>query len=125
MCNDDEEISEDDIYEWEDLEASDGDVEEEDAFAEFETRNEEDELSETVFDPPEFWSYVHKLVDGRGKIKYDTLCNFVKFIMVLPHSSASAESKFSRLKIIKTVLRNRLGPKTIHSLMHGHRFVSA
>lgn len=79
ICNDDA------IDEWEDLEVSDGEVEE-DVFAEFETRNEEDELSETVIDPAEFWSYVHKLVDGRGKIHYDTLCNFVKFIMILPHS---------------------------------------
>ena len=78
---------------------------------------------EECIDLVEFLSYVKKLTNPSGIQIYKNLCQFVEFLMVLPHSNASAERQFSRLKIMKTVLRNRLKPETISSLMHVHCYI--
>ena len=82
-----------------------------------------DSLAEEHIELVEFWSYVGKLTNPSGNPIYKNLCQFVEFLMVLPHSNASAERQFSRLKIMKTVLRNRLKPETISSLMHVHCYI--
>lgn len=45
------------------------------------------------------------------------LLNFVFNLLLLPHSSAGAERKFSSLSLIKTKLRNKLVTNTINSIM--------
>ena len=65
---------------------------------------------------------MENLSNPTGKPIYKNLSEFIKFLMVLPHSSASADWQFSRLKVMKTVLRNKLKPE-ISFLMYVHRFI--
>lgn len=74
-------------------------------------------------DPAAFWSFVRTIKDGRGQPQFSNVCQFMEVLMTMPHSSASAERKFSRLKIFKTPLRNKLGPATLNSMFHTQRFV--
>ena len=74
-------------------------------------------------DPSSFWVYLEGIKDAAGKPRFPTVSKFMQTLMCLPHSSASAERKFSQLKLIKTPLRNRISPSTVSSLMHAHRLV--
>ena len=71
----------------------------------------------------QFWNLVSTLKDGIGDPAFTDLPIFMKGIMSLPHSSASAERQFSALKLIRTPLRNRLLPETISDMMHVKREV--
>lgn len=71
----------------------------------------------------EFWNSVSALKDGAGDSAFVHLPIFIKGIMSLPHSSASAERQFSLLKLVRTPLRNRLLPETISDIMHVRREV--
>ena len=55
--------------------------------------------------------------------KNKDISDFMKLLMSLPHSSASAERNFSKLKIFVFPLRNKLLPKTVKSLFHVTRFI--
>ena len=74
-------------------------------------------------EPVQFRNYLRSMKAGKGKYKFGLIWEFMDFLMSQPHSSASAESQFSLLKLIKSPLRNKLKPKTISALMHAHRFL--
>ena len=56
----------------------------------------------------DFWYLVEKATNESGDILYPNLMQVVKYVMVLPHSSAAAKRAFSQLNLIKSKLRNRL-----------------
>lgn len=74
-------------------------------------------------DPAQFWVYLETVKLENGLSRFPLLPSFMKIVMSLPHSSASAERRFSHLKVIKTPLRNKINASTISSLMHTHRLV--
>lgn len=81
------------------------------------------ELGEGKVSVLEFWNSVSALKDGAGDSAFVHLPIFIKGIMSLPHSSASAERQFLLLKLVRTPLRNRLLPETISDIMHVRREV--
>lgn len=66
----------------------------------------------------QFWSMVDKTNNSSdGKPMFGHLMALVKYILILPHSSAAAERIFSQLNLIKNKLRNRLNILTIASAL--------
>ncbi|XP_045027180.1 uncharacterized protein LOC123470692 [Daphnia magna] len=56
-------------------------------------------------DPEFFWSFIKTYTDLNSGQTFLNVAEFMEFLISLPHSSAAAERQFSRLKIIKTPLR--------------------
>lgn len=48
---------------------------------------------------------------------FPTVCNFMKSLLSLPHSSADAERLFSAVNLIKTDTRNRLNTSTMSAIL--------
>ncbi len=67
-------------------------------------------------DPVQFWNYLRSIKAGIGKYKFSLMCEFMDFLVSLPHSSASAERQFSLLKLIKSPLRNRIESASSESI---------
>ena len=65
----------------------------------------------------QFWNLVDKTKSSDGKLMFEHLMVLVKYILILPHSSAAAERVFSQLNLIKNKLRNRLNILTIASAL--------
>jgi hypothetical protein len=66
----------------------------------------------------QFWNMVNKSKNtSDGKPMFEHLMTLVKYILILPHSSAAAERLFSQLNLIKNKLRNRLNILTIASVL--------
>ncbi|KNC34557.1 hypothetical protein FF38_13866 [Lucilia cuprina] len=65
----------------------------------------------------EFWHTVYSYKNGVEESCFEELVDFVFNLLVLPHSSAAAERKFSQLNLIKTKYRNKLETQTINSIM--------
>lgn len=72
----------------------------------------------------ECWQKISMLKKGDGSFLCPKLCNFVKKILILPHSSASVERVFSNVKLILTDRRNRLKTETIVHILHAKRAVN-
>ena len=85
--------------------------------------DEDANSEEKTVDPSEFWNFLNNMTDGAGNKMFGTVSKFMRLIMSLPHSSASAERKFSKLKLIKTPHRNKINSRTLTALMHSDRIV--
>ena len=68
-------------------------------------------------DVDQFWNEVACLKKVDGQVRFSILPQFMKCLLVLPHSSASAERVFSQLTLIKTKQRNRIGNELLNSLL--------
>ncbi|KAG5895941.1 hypothetical protein JTB14_016343 [Gonioctena quinquepunctata] len=66
----------------------------------------------------DFWKHVHELRNGDESQTFPTLCELVKKLLCLPHSSATVERLFSAINIMKTKLRNRISTTTIKGVLH-------
>ena len=55
--------------------------------------------------------------EGGRHAKYECMTPLLNIVTVLPVGSTTVERSFSRMKIIKTRLRNRMGDDTLESLM--------
>ena len=80
---------------------------------EWEDSHSEDNVDISVdivddIDPAQFWVYLETVKLENGLSRFPLLPSFMKIVMSLPHSSASAERRFSHLKVIKTPLRNKI-----------------
>lgn len=65
----------------------------------------------------ELWCSVKEIKSSDRKPIFPKLANFMLNLLVLPHSSAAVERKFSQVRLIKTYHRNRLNTKTINGLL--------
>lgn len=77
------------------------------------------EILEKYYDPDitKFWSHLKTQTNALGEFVYEGLASFMLVLCSLPHSSASAERKFSTLNLIKTEIRNRLNTSTVENMM--------
>lgn len=66
----------------------------------------------------DFWKHVQELRNGDESQTFPTLCELVKKLLCLPHSSAAVERLFSAINIMKTKLRNRISTTTIKGVLH-------
>ncbi|CAH2095704.1 unnamed protein product [Euphydryas editha] len=65
-----------------------------------------------------FWCEVLKYKDAAGNNSYQELGNLAKTILYLPDSNADVERVFSSMNIIQTKTRNKMGLKTMTSILH-------
>ena len=63
------------------------------------------------------WNEVACLKKVDSQVRFAIRLRFMKCLLVLPHSSASAERVFSQLTLIKTKQRNRIGNELLISLL--------
>lgn len=78
------------------------------------------ELPESILKESEidvFWHKIATFTDVAGNHKFKYVGNFVLDVLVLPHSNATCERKFSKINLIKTKIRNKLCSKTISGLV--------
>ena len=68
-------------------------------------------------DPMEFWFKVRKEKSADGNQVYPLISKFMISLLIIPHSSAAVERVFSRVSLIKTRKRNRLGTDTMNGLL--------
>jgi hypothetical protein len=71
-----------------------------------------------------FWEKLPRMKNDLGEPMFLNLFEVVKCILILPHSSASAERTFSKLFIIKTDKRNRLKIETISNILSIKEYIS-
>lgn len=64
-----------------------------------------------------FWKEVDDYVDASGNNPFNELCKLSKCLLVLPWSNADVERLFSQMNVVKTKLRNRMGPKLLDSIL--------
>lgn len=65
-----------------------------------------------------FWNQVNRCTNG-GKKTYPNVWRLVKYILALPHSSATCERCFSQINLNKTKTRNKLETPTLRGLLYG------
>lgn len=65
----------------------------------------------------EYWGKLSLITDGSGRTAFPTVCDFMKSLLALPHSSADAERLFSAVNLIKTDHRNCLNTSTVSALL--------
>ena len=71
----------------------------------------------TDMDILEFFDKVFSYRSGMDGKCYGELTNFVQNLLIMPHSSAATERKFSQINLIKTIYRNKLEHQTINNIM--------
>ncbi|XP_065570287.1 zinc finger BED domain-containing protein 5-like [Artemia franciscana] len=74
-------------------------------------------------DPGIFWKQLSDVKDCISRPVYLEISKFMLTLCALPHSSASAERKFSILNNLKTKIRNRLQTETVTALMFAKQYV--
>lgn len=65
-----------------------------------------------------FWKHVCAIKNGDGSQTFPVLCDMVKKLLCLPHSTAAVERLFSAINIMKTKLRNKMSTTTIKGNLH-------
>ncbi|XP_050298659.1 uncharacterized protein LOC126737704 [Anthonomus grandis grandis] len=75
------------------------------------------DLKKQTTDFDSFWSHVFDCKNELDIEMFPNLTKLIKTLMCLPHSSAAAERKFSKLSLIKNDLRNRLNITTCNSIL--------
>jgi len=63
-----------------------------------------------------FWQEVAEYSDASGLNPYNELSSVAIKLLSLPWSNADVERLFSQINIVKTKLRNRMGPKLLDSI---------
>lgn len=74
--------------------------------------------------PGEFWKHVSSIKKGDQSPMFPLLCEFVRKLLALPHSSANVERLFSAINNMKTVQRNRICTETLEGLLRTKRFIA-
>lgn len=64
-----------------------------------------------------FWGEVSNYTDASGLNPFGELSSLARRLLVLPWSNAEVERLFSQMNIVKTKLRNRMGPKLLDSIL--------
>lgn len=65
----------------------------------------------------QFWKEVSEYTDASGLNPYfDVSCVAIQ-ILILPWSNADVERLFSQMNVVKTKLRNRMGPRLLNSIL--------
>lgn len=64
-----------------------------------------------------FWQEVAEYSDASGLNPYNELSSVAIKLLSLPWSNADVERLFSQMNIVKTKLRNRMGPKLLDSIL--------
>lgn len=65
-----------------------------------------------------FWKKISEMKKGDSSLLFPTLTNFMKKILVLPHSSANVERVFSQVILNKTKVRNRLEKSSLEAILY-------
>ena len=65
----------------------------------------------------QFWQEVAEYSDASGLNPYNELSSVAIKLFSLPWSNADVERLFSQMNIVKTKLRNRMGPKLLDSIL--------
>lgn len=81
------------------------------AFLDFKKHN----LCENL-DVETYWSRVFEIENCLGEPLFPNLRTVIPFLLILPFSNCSVERIFSKLKLTKTELRNKLASNTISSI---------
>lgn len=83
------------------------------------------ELSDTVKaldDTEDFWVSLYQLqIDGEYPFK--CVSEFILRTLSLPHSSADCERVFSKVNLIKTKMRNKLGLESMNGLLLSSQYM--
>jgi hypothetical protein len=66
-----------------------------------------------------FYEEISQIKKGDGTLAYENIIRLVKYILVIPHSSATVERIFSAINLNKTKTRGRLENETLSALRHG------
>ncbi|XP_045510218.1 uncharacterized protein LOC123705479 [Colias croceus] len=74
--------------------------------------------------PEEFWKHVSSIKKGDQSPMFPLLCEFVRKLLALPHSSANVERLFSAINNMKTSQRNKICTKTLEGLLRSKRFIA-
>lgn len=69
----------------------------------------------------EFWRDIAGMKKGDDSVLFPLLSEFVKKLLILPHSSAAVERIFSAVSRIKTKDRNQLNTETVSGLLYTKR----
>jgi len=64
-----------------------------------------------------FWGEVFNYTDASGLNPFTELSSLAIRLLVLPWSNAEVERLFSQMNIVKTKLRNKMGPKLLDSIL--------
>lgn len=65
-----------------------------------------------------FWNKISQIKSGDDTPMFPKLCEFIRNIFSLPHSSATVERVFSQINLNKTKIRNKLSAETLKGIMH-------
>ena len=65
----------------------------------------------------EFWHTLMQTQNVLEEFLFKNLSEYMLTLIVLPHSSASAERYFSEMNLTKTAIRNRLSVSTVNDCM--------
>jgi len=68
-------------------------------------------------------SNIFSLKNAKSEQIFPKLCNFIGTIIAFPHSSATAERRFSDLNLIKDRKRNSLLSSTVESILMAKELV--
>lgn len=71
-----------------------------------------------------FWHHVSEIKKSDETQMFPLLSEFVRKLLVLPHSSANVERVFSAVNLLKTSTRNKLSTDTLQGLLHTKQFIS-
>ncbi|GBP63182.1 Gonadal protein gdl [Eumeta japonica] len=67
--------------------------------------------------PEEFWKHVSSIKKGDQSPMFPLLCEFIRKLLALPHSSANVERLFSAINNMKTCQRKRICTETLEGLL--------
>lgn len=66
----------------------------------------------------EFWKKISEMKRCDSSLAFPILTNFIRNIMILPHSSANVERIFSQVNLNKTKVRNRLENDSLEGILY-------
>ncbi|KAF0729851.1 Uncharacterized protein FWK35_00024491 [Aphis craccivora] len=71
------------------------------------------ETSNTI----KFWNEVACYTDASGSYPFAEISNLAMKILVLPWSNAEVKRLFSQMNLVKSKLRNKMGPKLLDAIL--------
>ena len=64
-----------------------------------------------------FWHHLSKMTSGNGNFLYPFLSKVMKALLCLPHGNVECERIFSKVQLIKTATKNRMGLELLNALL--------